>query len=89
MTNNDAWLKVLEQRVEELKTKEANHKRHISVVIDEFRKWAAEADELEIYYNADFKAQRVVEARETYKAVWARFKKAESELEEYKETMGF
>lgn len=89
MTNNDAWLKVLEQRVEELKDKEERHRKHISVIIDEFREWVSESDESSIYYDAEYKAQRITEARETYKSVWAAFKQAEAELNNYKNMMGF
>lgn len=89
MANNDAWLKVLEQRVAELKRKEELHKEEIGNVIARFRDWVNEAEDIDIYYNAEYEVSKVTNQRETYKSAWAAFKKAEAELENYKETMGF
>lgn len=85
---NDAWLKVLEERVAELQQKEQTHKKEVSRVIARFRNWAATADEFDIYYDVEYRAKDVASVRETYKAVWHELKKAEAELEEYKETIG-
>ena len=87
MENRNAWEKVLMDRVEELRSKEQGHKQHISHIIADFKEWVAEASEFDIYYDAEYKAQQIAEARETYKAVWHRYKEAEAELERYREIM--
>lgn len=86
-TNEDKWLKVLEDRVAELSEKHETHKAGIDKAIARFRKWAEIAEDVDIYYDAEYMARRVVDARETYKSVWRRLKEAEAELETYKETM--
>ena len=89
MTNtNDAWVKVLEERVAELQQKHDTHRKNIDKTIAEFRKWAQESDDLDIYYDIEYRAEKVAKVRETYKAVWHELKKAEAELNKYKETMG-
>lgn len=85
---NDAWLKVLEDRVEELQKKHKAHEQNIKDTIERFRKWAAETDDFDIYYDVEYRAKCIADARETYKAVWHRLKEAEAELEKYKETIG-
>lgn len=87
MTNNDAWLKVLEKRVEELRFKEQMHRKEIDNVIARFRDWANTAEDTLIYYNAEYEATKISQQRETYKSVWKAFKEAEAELEKYKEAM--
>lgn len=84
--NKDLWLEVLEGRVKELERKEKAHRTHISEAVNSFREWVAEASEVDIYYDAEFEAKKITSIRETYKAVWAAYKKAESELNAYKET---
>lgn len=89
MNTKDPWLKVLENRVEELRKKEKLHREEISNVIARFRDWATTADELTVYYNAEYEASKITKQREIYKSVWEDFKKAEAELDAYKEEMGF
>lgn len=83
----DAWLKVLKDRVDELKQKADTSEKAITETIAKFREWVASADDFDIYYNASCKATEVDDARETYKAVWAKYKEAEAELFRYKDTM--
>lgn len=83
----DAWLKVLEQRVEELKAKEERHKNAIPKAIEDFKKWVSTADEYSIIDDAEFRAKKVTEVRETYRVIWQELKKAESELWNYRNTM--
>lgn len=83
----DAWLEVLKGRVEELKQKTDASEKAITETIAKFRGWVASADDFDIYYNASCKATEVDDVREAYKAVWARYKEAERELFNYKETM--
>lgn len=83
----DAWLKVLEQRVEELKGKEERHRNAIPAAIERFREWVSTADEYSIIDDAELRAKKVTEVRETYRAVWQELKKAESELWNYMDTM--
>ena len=83
----DAWLKVLESRVEELKKKTDTSKKAIEETIAKYRRWVASADDLDIYYEASSKALEIDEIRETYKSVWAKYKEAERELWNYKDTM--
>lgn len=89
MTNNDTWLKVLEQRVEELQVKVNKCEARINHAVAEFREWIRTANDIDIVYDADWKADIVKDAHEKYKVVWAEFRRAVMELEEYKETMGF
>ena len=89
MTNtNNAWLKVLEDRVTELQQKYDAHRKNIDKTIAEFREWAKESDDLDLFYDIEYRAEKVAKVRETYKAVWHELKKAEAELQNYKETMG-
>ena len=81
----DPWMRVLEGRVEELRKKTEMHEDNINRAIAQFREWASTANDLEIYYGAEEHGKRVTSVRETYKAVWADYKKAEAELERYKE----
>ena len=83
----DAWLKVLEDRVEELKKKEERHRNAIPEAVERFREWVSTADEYSIIDDAEFRTKKITEVRETYRAVWNELKKAESELWNYKETM--
>lgn len=83
----DAWEEVLEKRVAELKKKEELHRGEISRVVANFRKWVADADECEIYHDAEWKVKSISSIKETYKAVWHEYKKAEAELENYRETI--
>ena len=85
MTNNDAWLKELERRVEELRKKTEMHEDNVNRAIAQFREWVSTASDFDIYYGAEDHGKRVTSVRETYKAVWADFKRAEAELERYKE----
>lgn len=85
---NDAWLKVLEDRVTELQQKHDTHRKSIDKTIAEFRKWVNTTDDLYIYYDVEYKAEEIAKVRETYKAVWHELKRAEAELQNYKETMG-
>lgn len=87
LRKEDPWMKVLEGRVEELKQKHDACEQNIHDTVKRFRKWAAEADETDIYYDVEYRIQSVVDARTTYKAVWKRLKEAEAELEKYKETV--
>lgn len=83
----DAWLKVLEDRVEELRKKTEMHEDNINRAIAQFREWVSTASDFDIYYGAEEHGKRVTSVRETYKAVWNEFHKAEAELENYKETV--
>lgn len=84
----DPWLKVLEDKVKELKGKHDSARASIDEQIANFRKWVAEAADIDIYYEAGYRASEIDATRETYKAIWQRYKKAEAELLNYKETMG-
>lgn len=84
---SDAWEKVLIGRVDELKSKTDTAEKAISDTIAKFREWVASADEFDIYYNASCKANAVDEIRETYKAIWQKYKEAERELFNYRQTM--
>ena len=78
-------MEVLENRVSELEQKHTTHKQLVHDTIENFRKWAAEASETDIYFDIEFYAKEVSSAREAYKSVWKRFKEAEAELEQYME----
>lgn len=83
----DAWLKVLEGRVEELRKKTETHEENVHKKIAHFREWASSAEDLDIYYCAEDMGKEMTSVRETYKAVWTEYKKAEAELFRYKEVM--
>ena len=83
----DVWLKVLKDRVEQLKLKEELHRKNISDEAERFKKWVANASEYDIVDEAMYKAQIVTEARETYRAVWKEYKEAQAEMFRYKEAM--
>lgn len=83
----DAWEKVLISRVEELRKKTETHKENIHKKIAHFREWASSAEDLDIYYCAEDIGKEMTSVRETYKAVWTEYKKAEAELFRYKEVM--
>ena len=85
---NDAWEKVLERRVAELEKKKQIHDEGIKETIEAFREWVKDAEEIEIYYDAEFRASKIAKQRECYKAVWERLVKAKSELENYRSVMG-
>lgn len=89
MTNNDAWLKVLEQRVEELQLKCDTCNRAITKAVARFKEWVQMTDDLEIVYDAKYQAERLTKAKETYHAAWQELNKAKAELQDYKGTMGF
>ena len=83
----DAWLKVLEDRVEELRKKTEMHEDNVNKAIAQFKEWVSAATDFDIYYGAEERGKRVTSVRETYKAVWEEYKKAEAELFRYKEVM--
>lgn len=83
----DVWLKVLEDRVEALKRKEALYKENISNEAERFKEWVSSASEYDIVDRAVYMAQLVKDAREAYRAVWNEYREAESELNKYKEAM--
>lgn len=83
----DTWLKVLEDKVEALRKETEQHENKINEEITYFRNWVANASDFDIYYGAEEHGKRVSSARETYKASWEDFRKAEAELFRYKDTM--
>ena len=83
----DAWEKVLEDRVENLKRKEALYKENISNEAERFKKWVSNASEYDIVDSAVYMAQLVKDAREAYRAIWQNYKEAERELFNYRQTM--
>lgn len=83
----DAWEKVLEDRVAELKKEEASSKKAISDEARRFREWASNVDECDLIYDAIDKVQLLTKAREAYRLVWREYKRAESELYKYRQTM--
>lgn len=83
----DAWEDVLIGRVDELKHKTDTAEKAINDTIAKYRRWVASADDLDIYYEASSKALEIDEIRETYKSVWAKYKEAERELYNYRQTM--
>lgn len=83
----DTWEKVLMGRVAELEKKVQLHDEGIKETIEAFREWVKDADELDIYYDAEDRARKITKQRECYKAVWDRLVKAKSELETYRNVM--
>lgn len=87
--NNDPWLKVLEDRVAELDTKQKRHRAIVDVKVDKFRRWVAEESNVNILYDSELKVSQMAKAKETYTVVWHEYMKALSELEQYKDAMGY
>lgn len=86
---NDPWLKVLEERVAELEAKQMKHQEIIDKRIKEFRKWVATKDDLAILYDSEWHAKQLIKTKETFSAIWSEYMKAQSELEQYKDAMGY
>lgn len=83
----DAWLKVLEDKVEMLRKQTETLEDKINKAIAEFKEWTANASDFDIYYGAEEHGKRVTSVREAYKASWEEFRKAEIELFRYRDTM--
>ena len=83
----DAWEKVLIGRVDELRKKTETHEENVHKKIAHFREWASSAEDLDIYYCAEDMGKEMTSVKETYKAVWQKYKEAERELFNYRQTM--
>ena len=83
----DAWLKVLEGRAEELRKQTEAHEDNVNKTIEQFREWVSSASDFDLFYGAEGRSKKITSAKETYKASWDEYKKAESELRNYKDTM--
>ena len=83
----DPWLKVLEDRVAEEKEKADASIQTLKSLAAEFKEWIILAEDYEIIYDLDFKAEQIKEERDCYAAVVHRLHKAKGELADYKETM--
>lgn len=83
----DAWLKVLEDRVNALEQQKELYGEEVTETAKRFREWVTEADEIDLIYDSESKAHNLNKKKETYTEVCNELRKAKSELWNYKDTM--
>lgn len=83
----DAWLKVLEDRVNALEQKKDLYAEEVTRLVKCFREWVAEATDIDLIYDSESKARHLNKSKETYTEVCSELRKAKSELWNYKDMM--
>lgn len=83
----DAWLKVLEGRVEDLELEKALYRDEVNAKARRFKEWVAEADEFDVICDAESKAHQLIVAKDELHEICNKLRKANAELWNYKEAM--